>query len=234
MERMFINRFASGGDEPNEPTVRYSNNPRLEINSDLKIQGTERNLKNVDDTITTLVNILNSQYSVGGLYKTTDNTIDPNTFLPGDWTLLSSNVIDTGWQNFSWTSSIYIGTSQSSYTLNKWRIKDNVLHVVIGAGATATINTGNEDEIARVPISNTGLNESSQRIWTGAVGGNGCVAGFILRESSNGLSVAIKPHPSSSFAAAPWYSTYFTYPLPSNFIFSSGSYTREYVWKRTS
>lgn len=231
--KISIKRFASSGGDY-EPSIRYSNNPRLEINSDLRIEGTERNLRNVDWTLTHLTDIHDARCNIGGLYETTDSAVDPNTFLPGTWTLLSSNVIDTGWQNFSWTNSTYIGTTQSSYTLNKWRITDNVLHVVIGAGCTSTINHDSEDEIARIPIANSGLNESATRIWTGAVGGSGCVAGFSLKETTNGMTVGIKPHTSSQFSAAPWYSTYFTYPLPSNFVFKSGSYKRKYIWERTS
>ena len=225
MERMFINRFGTSGQEPTN---------FVKLNSDLQIEGTGRDLRNVDWTLTHLTDIHDARCNIGGLYETTDSTVDPNTFLPGTWTLLSSNVIDTGWQNFSWTNSTYIGTTQSSYTLNKWRITDNVLHVIIGAGCTSTINHGSEDEIARIPIANSGLNEGETRIWTGAVGGSGCVAGFILKETSNGVTVGIKPHASSQFAAAPWYSTYFTYPLPSNFVFKSGNYKRKYIWERTS
>ena len=55
-----------------------------------------------------------------------------------------------------------------------------------------------------------------------------------LKETSNGVTVGIKPHTSSTFATAPWYSTYFTYPLPSNFVFKSGNYKRKYIWERTN
>lgn len=206
-------------------SISLSNNPKIQINSDIKVNNLT--LNQIDTKV-------NNIYPINSLFRTTNSETDPNELYEGIWTLISSNVIDTGWQNFSWTNSTYIGTTQSSYTLNKWRITDNVLHVIIGVGCTSTINHGNEDEIAKVPIGNSGLDNSANRVWTGAVGGSGCVAGFILKETANGVIVGIKPHASSQFAAAPWYSTYFTYPLPSTFTFTSGSYKREYVWERVS
>jgi len=213
------------------PDENYNENPssnggsKMIINSDIKVNNLT--LSQIDTKV-------NNIYPINSLFRTTNSETDPNELYDGVWTLISSNVIDTGWQAFSWTNSTYIGTTQSSYTLNKWRITDNVLHVIIGAGCTSTINHGNEDEIARIPIANSGLDSSATRMWTGAVGGSGCVAGFLLKETANGVTVGIKPHASSQFAAAPWYSTYFTYPLPSTFTFKSGSYKREYVWERVS
>ena len=107
--KLNINRFSTSVEE----------NIDIKINADLKIEGTNRKLKDVDESLTHLIDIHNAQCDIGGLYETTDSAADPNTFLSGTWTLLSSNVIDTGWQDFSWTNSTYIGTTQSSFTLNK-------------------------------------------------------------------------------------------------------------------
>ena len=119
---------------------------------------------------------------------------------------------DTGWKPFSWTNSSYIGTTQSAYTLNKWRVKDGILYVMVGAGKTATINTTSEDEIARIPI--TGNDSfTNDRIWIGAVGGGGAVAGFSMRQNADYISINIKPHSSSSFPSSTWFSTFFAVPL---------------------
>ena len=47
---------------------------------------------------------------------------------------LSKKLNDTGWRNFSWTNSTYMGTSQSSYTKNQWRVKNDILYIVVGVG----------------------------------------------------------------------------------------------------
>lgn len=170
---------------------------------------------------------------VGSIYKSINNT-NPSSWFGGTWFLINKNVIDTGWRDFTWTNSSYVGTSQSSYTQNKWRIKDNILYVQVGAGATAVINSGTEFEIARIPIKdNTSYNSSAKRVWTGAVGGSGATAGFILIQNSSYLSVHLKPHTSTYDYAAPWYAAHFTVPLDENFSFTTGSYDIEYTWKRT-
>lgn len=115
--------------------------------------------------------IQNTIYPVGSIYTSKSNT-NPSEFMEGTtWKLLEKNVIDTGWQNFSWTNSTYIGTTQSSYTQNKWRVKDNILYIQVGAGSTSNINTDTENEVARIPIKgNTSFNGSPSRVWNGAVG----------------------------------------------------------------
>lgn len=198
---------------------------KMIINSDIKVNNLT--LSQIDTKV-------NNIYPINSLFRTTNSETDPNELYDGVWTLISSNVIDTGWQNYSYTNSSFIGTTQSSYTFNKWRIVDNVLHVAIGAGATAAINTGTETEIARIPIANVGLDNSQNRFWNGAVGAGGVPGGFYLQETANGVGVSIKPHTSSNLTAVAWYSTHFTYPLPSTFTFKSGSYKREYVWERVS
>lgn len=171
---------------------------------------------------------------IGSIYRTVVNE-NPSKHFGGTWSLKTKKVIDTGWQNFSWTNGTYIGTSQSSYTLNKWRIKDNVLHIHVGVGATATINTGTEYEIARIPIkNNSSYNSSAKRVWNGAVGGSGAVAGLMIMQNTDYLSVYLKPHTTANNHSAPWYSTFFAVPMDDNFSFASGSYDIEYVWKRTA
>ena len=121
---------------------------------------------------------------------------------------------DTGWRDFSWRNSTY--TTGNTYTQNKWRVKNGVLYIQVGAGSTSAINTSAEIEIARIPITgNTSFNNSSTRIWNGAVGSGGSVAGFIVMQNTDYISVYIKPHVSSSFYAGNWYSTHFAIPLDS-------------------
>ena len=57
MERIELNikRFASGGGDEPTPVVRYSQSPRVEINSDLKIEGTSRDLKTVDTDLSSVI-----------------------------------------------------------------------------------------------------------------------------------------------------------------------------------
>jgi len=121
---------------------------------------------------------------------------------------------DTGWRDFSWRNSTY--TTGNTYTQNKWRVKDGVLYIQVGAGSTSAINTTAEIEIARIPITgNTSFNSANTRIFNGAVGSGGSVAGFIVMQNTDYISVYIKPHLNSSFYAGNWYSTHFTIPLDS-------------------
>ncbi len=128
---------------------------------------------------------------------------------------LSTQINDTGWRNFSWVNDAYIGTTQSSYTLNKWRVMNNVLYIMVGAGATAVINTSAETEIARIPITgNTSFNADSKRIWNGAVGGGGAYGGFLVKQESNYIRINIKPHTSDNGRhTSPWFSSFFAIPL---------------------
>ena len=195
------------------------------------------NTTNINNNKTELENKINTNfdkiYPVGSIFRSTNST-NPSTIYGGSWTLLSKRVIDTGWQDFSWTNSTYVGTTQSSYTQNKWRIMDNILYVQVGAGATSTIDTSTELEIARIPIKNTIYKNANQRVWIGAVGGGGATAGFIARQWDDYLSINIKPHTSTNAFVTPWYSSHLTIPLDNDFIFVSGSYEYEYKWKRNS
>ena len=171
-------------------------------------------------------------YPVGAIYESV-TSVNPSDLFGGVWNLVTKEIIDTGWQNFSWTNSNYIGTKQSSYTQNKWRVKDNVLYIQVGAGATTYINTGNEDEIARIPIKgNDSYNSSAKRVWVGAIGGSGAQAGFMIMQNATYLSIYIKPHTSGNDFVAPWYSTHLTIPLDKDFLFAVGSYDTRYTWKR--
>ena len=129
-------------------------------------------------------------------------------------------VQDTDWQDFSWVNPTYIGTTQSSYNRNQWRVKNDTLHIAVGAGATSTINTSAEIEIARIPITGSGLDASSNRLWTMGVGGAGAYLGFILSQNATYMSVFIKPHVTTSGQTAPWGSGHFTYPLDDGYIIS--------------
>lgn len=131
------------------------------------------------------------------------------------WKCIDSfTTVDSGWLGFSWINSSYIGTSLSSYTINKWRVKNDILYIAIGAGYTSTINTSVEIEIARIPIKgNSSFTTNSTRIWTGAVGGGGAYGGFCVRQDSDYISVWLKPHTTSSGQTASWYSGYFAIPL---------------------
>lgn len=174
-----------------------------------------------------------SGYPVGSIYRTAID-VDPTTLFGGSWQLISKNIIDTGWQNFSWTNSTYIGTSQSAYTQNQWRVKDGMLIVIIGAGATASIDSGTEFELARIPIRNSTYTGSYKRVWAGGVGGGGAYGGFIIVQNADYISVHLKPHGQSSgkYQIAGWYSSFFTLPLENNTEITNGSYPMEYVWKR--
>ena len=186
------------------------------------------------DAYSKTTDMLKLVYPVGAVYISAVAT-DPKTLFGfGTWEAISKKVIDTGWQDFSWTNSSYIGTSQSAYTRNQWRVKNNILYVQVGAGATSKIETSAEDEIARIPIAGGMTVGNENRIWTGGVGGSGAVYGALMRQNDNYISVALKPHTSANNHTAPWYSMHFTAPLDDDFKFTTGSYDYEYVWKRTA
>lgn len=132
--------------------------------------------------------------------------------------LVDVKTYDTGWRDFTWVNSDYIGTSQNSYTLNKWRVKNDVLYILIGVGATSTINTSSEIEVAQIPIvGNPSFDSVAKRIWNGAVGGGGAYGGFALLQNSGHISVYLKPHGTSQGQTSSWYSSHFAIPLDSNY-----------------
>ena len=132
---------------------------------------------------------------------------------------LSEKLNDTGWRSFSWTDSTYMGTSQSSYTKNQWRVKNDILYIAVGVGATSTINTSTEAEIARIPITgNSSIDDSKERVWIMGVGGSGAYGGFMIKQNSSYLSVYIKPHTTGNGQTAPWFSAHFSVPLDDGYV----------------
>ena len=128
---------------------------------------------------------------------------------------------DTGWKDFSWTNDEYIGTSQSSYTLNKWRVKNDILYIIVGVGSTNTIDTSDEIEIARIPITgNPSFDTSKERIWIMGVGSAGAYGGFMIIQNSSYISVHMKPHKSTSGQATDWFSAHFSVPLDEGYKIS--------------
>jgi len=119
---------------------------------------------------------------------------------------------DTGWRDFSWTNSSYIGTTQSSYTRNQWRVKDNILYIFIGVGSTSTINTSDEIEVARIPITNV-ESITGSRVWNGAVGATGSYGGFFVGQEEGHISIYMKPHTTANGQTGKWFSSYFAIPL---------------------
>lgn len=123
---------------------------------------------------------------------------------------------DTDWEDFSWFSTTY-DKSARGYTPNKWRVKNGVLYILVGAMASSTISTTSEDELARIPIKNGIDTGSNSRVWNGAVGGGGAVYGMLVDQSANYMSVRLKPHTTANNHTADWFSTSFAIPLKDNF-----------------
>ena len=123
---------------------------------------------------------------------------------------------DTGWRDFSWINSSYIGTTQSSYTRNQWRVKDNILYIFIGVGSTSTINTSDEIEVARIPITNV-ESITGSRVWNGAVGANGSYGGFFVGQEDEYISIYMKPHTTANGQTGKWFSSFFVIPIGENY-----------------
>lgn len=178
-------------------------------------------------------------YTIGSVYKTINNSNNPSSMLGGEWELVSSQYIDTGWQEYKWKNSKYINNSeQSAYTDNKWRVKNNVLYIKIGVGSTpSNMNIADEVEIAEIPIKgNASFNSAETRIWTGAVGGGGAFGGFFVRQDTNYatsyIAVYMKPHRDSTGTVGHWFSGHFVIPLDEGATITKGSYDKEYIWKK--
>lgn len=172
----------------------------------------------------------NNIYPIDSTYITTTNT--PPAF-GGSWTLVEK-LRTTDWNNFTYTNSTYyMRSTQDFYTRHQWRVVNNILYIQAGAGCSSTINHSNEDEVARIPIKNGMPTGTSNRIWTGAVGGSGAVGGFYVVQEANYISFKIKPHTSANNHAAPWYAAFINVPLNNTFTFD-GNYTEtvQYMWKR--
>ena len=119
---------------------------------------------------------------------------------------------DTGWQDFLWENSSFMVTPY--YSANQWRVINGVLYINIGVGQETTINSSAESEVARIPITgNTTFDSSDSRIWIAAVGGGGAIAGFIVIQNQDYISIYLKPHTSSNAYAARWYASMIVIPL---------------------
>lgn len=175
-------------------------------------------------------------YPIGTVYTLMNDSNNPSNMFGGTWDLVKSQYVDTGWRKFSSENKDYIGTTQSPYTQNKWRVKDNVLYINIGVGSTTNIDTYEETTIANIPIKgNTSFDSNDTRIWNSAVGGSGRIAGFGVMQLTDSIKVFLKPHTSNSFPVAKWYSTHFAIPLDETAMITDGkTYDKEYVWKRIS
>lgn len=109
-----INRFASGGGEDYEPSIRYSNNPRLEINSDLKIKGTERNLKDIDTALTNINNRLNENVYFSGIMGST-----AQSFTSGNYALVNIGTVQADTHNgFNTSTHAYTIPKSGYYIIN--------------------------------------------------------------------------------------------------------------------
>lgn len=112
--KLNINRFASGGGEDYEPPVRYSNSPRLEINSDLKIKGTERNLKDIDTALTNINNRLNENVYFSGIMAST-----AQSFTSGTYAVVNIGTIETDTHNgFNTSTHAYTIPKSGYYIIN--------------------------------------------------------------------------------------------------------------------
>jgi hypothetical protein len=112
--RLNIKRFASsGGDEPT-PTVRYSQSPRVEINSDLKIKGTNRDLKDVDTSLTNILTRLNDQVYFSGIMAST-----AQSFTSGTYALVNIGNVETDTHNgFNVSTHAYTIPRSGYYIIN--------------------------------------------------------------------------------------------------------------------
>lgn len=207
-----------------------NNNFSLDCDGNLTVNSITTKVKHENESALTYDKI----YPVGSVYHTVTNT-NPNAIFGGTWQKIKSQIIDTKWQNFSWTNKNYMGTSQSSYTPNKWRVKDNILYIHVGAGTPNQINTADELEVARIPIKgNNSYADAYKRVWTGAIGGVGAVYGYTVKQNPEFISVILKSHTSDVLPIARWTSTHFTIPLDEEFVFTSGTYDTETTWKRVA
>ena len=108
-----IKRFAGGGDEPT-PTVRYSQSPRVEINSDLKIKGTNRDLKDVDTSLTNILTRLNDQVYFSGIMAST-----AQSFTSGTYALVNIGNVETDTHNgFNVSTHAYTIPRSGYYIIN--------------------------------------------------------------------------------------------------------------------
>lgn len=178
-------------------------------------------------------------HPVGSIYHTSSAENPAITFGLGTWELSRKLVNTIGWCDFTYFNNTYYGTTQSSYTSNQWCVVNNILSITCGAGATAKIDTGDEIHLFSIPIKNALVipanGNSYSQVWTGAVGGGGIPGGFYLRQNDDDLSIHLKPHTSTNFVTAPWYSSFFTIPFREETVITDTSlFVTDYFWKRTA
>lgn len=111
--KLNIKRFASSGGDY-EPPIRYSNSPRLEINSDLKIEGTERNLKDIDTALTNINNRLNENVYFSGIMASTAQSFTSETYA-----VVNIGTIETDTHNgFNTSTHAYTIPKSGYYIIN--------------------------------------------------------------------------------------------------------------------
>lgn len=137
----------------------------------------------------------------------------------------NNKIFDSGWLDFSWTDDEYVGTAQSSYCDNRWRVKNDILYITCGVGRDGQkIDTSSEFVFAHIPIrNNTSFDTSGRRFWNVGVGTSGAVSGFKVMQAIDHIEIGLKPHTQSSYPAGYWYSTHFSIPLDRNWEVSNGN-----------
>ena len=111
MEKLNIKKFGTSGDEP---IVHYSQSPRIEINPDLKIKGTNRDLKDVDASLTNILTRLNDQVYFSGIMAST-----AQSFISGTYALVNIGNIETDTHNgFNVSTHAYTIPRSGYYIIN--------------------------------------------------------------------------------------------------------------------
>lgn len=94
--KLNIERFGISIDE--EEFIQYSAPTRLNINPDIKIKNLS--LKDIDEKVNNLFDLI---FPTGSVYKTTDNTFDPNNYFNGTWEQINEDTV-VAWAEMSGTT----------------------------------------------------------------------------------------------------------------------------------